>query len=107
MRLLAASLSLCLAVICGLRVAPAAAGTEPGEALPMPVWDLWRDCVSIVQSYAGPPGDMRAAIDLIAEGRVDVGSLVTHRLGLAETGMGFGLMVDARDSLKVVIEPQR
>lgn len=79
----------------------------PGEILPMPVWDLWRDCVSIVQSYAGPPVDMRAALDLIADRRVDVGSLVTHRLGLAETGLGFELMVRARDSLKVVIEPQR
>jgi len=79
----------------------------PGETVTLPMWDLWRDCVDIVHSYAGPPADMRRAIDLIAERRVDVGSLVTHRLGLAETGRGFDLMVEARRSLKIVIEPQR
>jgi len=79
----------------------------PGEILPVPMWDIWRDCVSIVHSYAGPPADMRRALDLIASRRVDVGSLVTHRLGLAEIGRGFDLMVRARESLKVVVEPQR
>jgi L-iditol 2-dehydrogenase len=33
--------------------------------------------------------------------------MITHRLGLAETGLGFKLVAGARDSIKVVIEPQR
>jgi hypothetical protein len=33
--------------------------------------------------------------------------MVTHRLGLAGTGEGLRLMVEAGESLKVVIEPQR
>jgi L-iditol 2-dehydrogenase len=33
--------------------------------------------------------------------------MITHRLGLAETGLGFQLVNEARDSLKVIIEPQR
>lgn len=80
---------------------------SPGETLELPMWDLWRDCVDLVHSYAGPPADMREALDLIAAGEVDVGTLVTHRLGLDETARGFDLMVRADRSLKVVIEPQR
>jgi L-iditol 2-dehydrogenase len=79
----------------------------PGETLALPMWDLWRDCVDLIHSYAGPPADMQEALDLIAAGRVDVGALVTHRLGLEETARGFALMVRADASLKVVIEPQR
>jgi hypothetical protein len=33
--------------------------------------------------------------------------MVTHRLGLEETGLGFALVSEARDCLKVIIEPQR
>ena len=66
-----------------------------------------REFFDLVHSYAGPPADMREALDLIAAGEVDVGALVTHRLGLDETARGFDLMVRADRSLKVVIEPQR
>ncbi len=50
---------------------------------------------------------MRTALDLIAAGRLDLASMVTHRLGLAETGVGFGLVIEGGDSLKVIVEPQR
>jgi L-iditol 2-dehydrogenase len=33
--------------------------------------------------------------------------MITHRLGLAETGLGFQRVAQAQDSLKVIIEPQR
>jgi L-iditol 2-dehydrogenase len=80
---------------------------SPGEDLTVDANDLWKRGISIVHSYAGPPADMRAALELIAKRRVDVGSMVTHRFGLAETGLGFDLMVHPRDSLKVIIEPER
>lgn len=79
----------------------------PGEEFALRINDLWKRGVTIVNSYAGPPNDMRTASGLIASRRVDVASMVTHRLGLAETGRGFQLMVEAGKSLKVVIEPQR
>jgi L-iditol 2-dehydrogenase len=80
---------------------------QPGETLALPVYELWKKGVSIVHSYAGPPADMRAALALIASRRVDVAPLVTHRLGLAETGLGFRLTHDAGASLKVIVEPER
>jgi L-iditol 2-dehydrogenase len=79
----------------------------PGERLDLDANDLWKRGISIVHSYAGPPADMRAALELIASRRVDVGSMVTHRLGLEETGLGFELMLRPQDSLKVIVEPER
>lgn len=86
-----------------LRFAPA----EPGTIFPLDLHDTYWRGIGIVHSYAGPPADMRVALDLIAAKRVDVASMITHRLGLAETGRGFGLVASAGESLKVIVEPQR
>ncbi len=79
----------------------------PGERLTLAMNDLWKRGVSIVHSYAGPPADMRTALELIAAKRVDVSQMITHRLGLGDTGEGFRLTAEAGDSLKVIVEPQR
>ena len=79
----------------------------PGETLALDVNDLWKRGVSIVHSYAGPPDDMRLALDWIAAARIDVDSMVTHRLPLAETATGFRLVASGGESLKVLIEPGR
>jgi L-iditol 2-dehydrogenase len=44
---------------------------------------------------------------LIQSGAVKAEEMITHRLNLAETGLGFRLVAEARDSIKVLIEPQR
>jgi len=78
---------------------------EPGSTYPMPMFDIWKNNVSIVHSYAGPPADMTVAMEMIAAGRVDVAGMITHRLPLSETARGFELMLEAGESLKIVIEP--
>ena len=83
------------------------APASPGVTYPVPLHDIWKDGITILHSYAGPPQDIVAARDLIASKRLDVASMVTHRLALEETGKGFKLVVEAAHSLKVVIEPQR
>lgn len=83
------------------------APTEPGVSTPVNLWDLWRNCNSVIMSYAGPPADTATAIELIRAGRVKVRDLITHRLGIAETALGFKLVADAKESVKVIIEPQR
>ena len=83
------------------------APTSPGVTYPVPLHDIWKDGIRIVHSYAGAPADIVAARDLIASKRVDVASMITHRLPLEETGRGFKMVVEAGESLKVVIEPQR
>jgi L-iditol 2-dehydrogenase len=79
----------------------------PGQTLEVELHDLWKRGISLVHSYAGPPADMRAALGLIASRRVDVASMVTHRLGLAGAAEGFRLTAAAGESLKVIVFPQR
>jgi L-iditol 2-dehydrogenase len=45
----------------------------PGSTFPFPIYELGKDGITIVHSYAGPPADMRTALDAIAARRVDVG----------------------------------
>jgi L-iditol 2-dehydrogenase len=45
------------------------------------------------------------AIELIRSGRAKLRDMITHRLGLEETGLGFQLVAEAKESIKVVIEP--
>ncbi len=80
---------------------------EPGQTYPMPLFDLWRDNITIVNSYASPPGDTLTALNLIESGRVKVADLVTHRLPLSRAQEGFRLASEAAESIKVIIEPQK
>jgi L-iditol 2-dehydrogenase len=86
-----------------LLFAPAA----PGATIPLAVNDIWFNGTTITTTYAGSPADYAASLELIRSLRVRVGEMVTHRLGLAETGVGFQLVAEAQDSIKVIIEPQR
>ncbi|MBL7066120.1 MAG: alcohol dehydrogenase catalytic domain-containing protein [Anaerolineae bacterium] len=81
------------------------APTEPGIDLPVPVNDFWRNGITLMPSYGGSPLDITVAIELIRARRVDVHEMITHRLSLAETGLGFQLVAEAGESIKVVIEP--
>jgi len=60
--------------------------------------------ITVTSSYSAGPGDMRAALELIASGRIDPGSLVSHRLSLEEAGRALDLQRQAA-GLKVVVEP--
>lgn len=80
---------------------------EPGQTYPMPLFDLWRDNITVINSYASPPGDTLMALDLIESGRVRVTDLVTHRLPLSRAQEGFALASGGGESIKVIIEPQR
>ena len=84
------------------------APTEPGVSIPISVNDVfWRNEITITSSYGGSPADYAAALELIQAGKIRVREMITHRLGLAETGLGFTSVARAQDSLKVIIEPQR
>lgn len=83
------------------------ASPEPGATVPLPVFDLWKNEVTIVNSYGASPLDITGAIELIKAGRVEVTDMITHRFGLADTGEGFKLVAGAGESMKVIIEPQK
>jgi len=84
------------------------APTNPGVTIPISINDLfWRNDITLTTTYAGSPADYAAALELIRARRVHTGEMITHRLGLAEAGLGFQLVADAQNSIKVIIEPQR
>jgi len=84
------------------------APTDAGVTIPISINDLfWRNDITLTTSYAGSPADYATALELIRARRVHVGEMITHRLGLAEAGVGFQLVANAKDSIKVIIEPQR
>jgi L-iditol 2-dehydrogenase len=79
----------------------------PGVSFPFPVYELAKDGITIVHSYAGPPADMRSALEAISARAVDVAPLITHRLPLERIGEAFRLVEEAGESLKVIVEPQK
>ena len=81
--------------------APTAAGVD----VPIPLFDYWRDEISVVTSYAGSGDDLKESLALIRDHNVRVADMVTHRLPLAEAGLGFQLTAGGQDSIKVIIDP--
>lgn len=81
------------------------APTAAGAAVPIPVFEFWRNEITVMTSYAASPQDIIEAIEVIRTRRVRVREMITHRLGLAEAGLGFRLMVEGRDSIKVILQP--
>jgi len=79
---------------------------EPGTTATLPCWEIWRDQISIVSTYAGPPVDAEQAIELLRAGRVAVEDMITHRLPLDETARGFRLVAEGKKSIKVIVRPQ-
>lgn len=83
------------------------APTDPGFTLPIPFNELWWRGARLASSYAAAPQDLLLALELIRAKRVKVAEMITHKLPLARTLDGFQLVEKARDSIKVIIEPQK
>lgn len=68
---------------------------------------FWRNEITLTSSYAASPAEHREALELIKAHKISVNDMITHRLSLTETGLGFKLTADGGESIKVIIEPQR
>lgn len=79
----------------------------PDVDVPVPMSELWRNEITLMTSYGGSPKDIQKAIELIRSRKVNVKDMITHRLSLKDTAKGFKLVADAKESIKVIIEPQR
>jgi L-iditol 2-dehydrogenase len=80
---------------------------EPGVNFSFPFFDFWNDGFTLLPTYGGSPSDIERAIELIRARRLPLREMITHRLPLAETGLGFRLVAEAKESVKVIIEPHR
>lgn len=84
------------------------APTDKDRKIPIPFNELfWRTEITLTSSYAGSPSDYKAAVDLITSGKLDISNMITHRLSLSEIGLGFKLVAEAGESIKVIIYPQK
>ncbi|MFH1190986.1 MAG: alcohol dehydrogenase catalytic domain-containing protein [Candidatus Omnitrophota bacterium] len=82
------------------------AATDPGVTLPVPVNEFWRQSIKIMHSYGASPLDEMQALDLLGTGAISVKKLITHRLKLKDAGLGFKLAAEAKDCIKVILEPE-
>ena len=80
---------------------------EPGVDFVLPFFEFWNDGITLLSTYGGSPFDISKAIELIRGQRLLLQKMITHRLPLAETGVGFQMVTDAKDSIKVIVEPHR
>lgn len=76
----------------------------PGTPLDLDSERLFMREVAVCGSYSAGPADMRAALELIASGRIDPLALVTHRLALDQTAHALDLQRRG-EALKAVVEP--
>ena len=79
----------------------------PGSSTPLDLHEYFRKSITLRSTYGASPTDLQQAVKLLRFGRVKVDDLITHRLSLAEIGLGFSLVESGAESLKVIIEPGR
>jgi L-iditol 2-dehydrogenase len=81
------------------------APTDPGVQIPIKVDELWKNGISLITSYAAARQDIKQAMSIIKAKKINVHAMITHRMGLADTGQGFKLMTSKGRAIKVIIRP--
>jgi len=80
---------------------------DPTVKIPMPITRFWRNEITIKTSYGAAPKDLEEALKNLAQKKINVTDMITHKLSLREIAKGFRLVAEAGESLKVIIEPNR
>ncbi len=80
---------------------------EPSVTVPVPINQFWRNEITIKTSYGAAPGDLAESLAVLAQKKLNVVDMITHRFGIREAAEGFRVTAAAGESLKVIIEPNR
>jgi L-iditol 2-dehydrogenase len=80
---------------------------DPTVKIPVPITQFWRNEITMKTSYGAAPCDLEESLEILAQKKVNVTDMITHKLSLQQTPEGFRLVADAGESLKVIIEPNR
>ncbi len=75
----------------------------PSQNIELPTVDFWRNEISLVSSYGAAGDDLDEALALIKNKRLDIDTMITHKLPLEKTQEGFRIVTEAKESLKVVL----
>jgi len=79
---------------------------EPGVKLQVPINKYWRNEVKIMTSYGAAPEDLQDSYLRILSKSVKVLGLITHTLPFSKALEAFRIVCEAKDSLKVILEPE-
>jgi L-iditol 2-dehydrogenase len=77
----------------------------PEKQVVFPANAFWTQEIRVLTSYYCGPPDIEESMRLLAAREIEVDSLVTHRLPLAETALGFQLVLEGKEAIKVIIKP--
>ena len=80
---------------------------DPTVKIPIPITQFWRNETSIKTSYGAAPRDLKEALQILSQNKIDVMSMITHRIDIRNAAEGFRLVAQAGKSLKVIIEPNK
>jgi L-iditol 2-dehydrogenase len=84
------------------------ASTEEGLKFSLSINEFfWKNEVTLMSSYAANSKEHLDALELIRDKKVNVKDMITHRLELSEIQKGFKLVSEAKESMKVIIEPNK
>lgn len=80
---------------------------DPDLRVSIPINDFWTREIRVLTSYYCGPPDLAEALELIASGEIEVDDMITHTLSLDDIEKGFQLVLEGKDSLKVIIRPNQ
>lgn len=78
----------------------------PDKQVTVPLNEFWTQEMRILTSYYCGPPDIVEAMKLLETKRIEIEDMITHRLPLSDIARGFQLVIDGRESIKVIIKPQ-
>jgi len=81
------------------------AASNPDTKITVPINNFWRNDIKIMPSYGGSPLDITIAIELLRSKQIPVTQMITHRLPLEKTSLGFKMVAETGESIKVIIQP--
>ena len=77
----------------------------PSSNISLPSTDLWRNEISLFFSYGAVTDDIQATIELYKENKINFKDMITHQFPLSKITEGFKLVEQAKESIKVVVNP--
>ena len=78
---------------------------DPKTKICIPINEFWTRETKIMTSYYCGPPDIETAINLIETGTIAVDDMITARLPLQDVAKGFRMVIEGKESLKVIIKP--
>jgi L-iditol 2-dehydrogenase len=77
----------------------------PNRDIAIPIPDFWRNELTVTSSYGAAPVDLEAALALIADQKINIQDTITQVMPLQQIQAAFKIVAEAKESLKVVLEP--